>query len=154
MLASPEASAPPQFPSAKCDQSTCGIRGQASLLPKCCRHCTPSAFLHLPAASAHIGVHQTRREGAQVTCLLSFPNSPPPAGLGPMGSTLQQHSRLGLQLQALLQWGQPTEPRLAPTLKGARQPRCPPRSSHLPIAMCSTASIPLPGEAGVPLPGR
>lgn len=73
MLASPEGSAPPQFLSVKCDQSTYEIRGHASLLLRWCRHCTPTALLQVPVASAHAGVSQTRREGAQVPCLLPFP---------------------------------------------------------------------------------
>lgn len=124
MLAAPETSAPPQFPSAKCDQGTYEIRGHASLLPRWRRHCTPTALLQLPVASAHAGVSQTWREGTQLMCLLPFPHSPPPSGMGSMGSSLEQHSRLSLQLQVLLllQWGQPTDSQLAPTLKSAPVP--------------------------------
>lgn len=154
MLASPKASSLPQLPSAKRDQSTHETSGHASLLPRWCRPCTPTALLQLPVASAHTGVSQSRREGAQVTWLLPFPQSLPPAGLGPVGIALQQHSRLSLQPQVLLllQWEQQTHPRLLPTLNGPWQPQCPPRSSYLPIPHEQSNQHPSPTRGRCPSP--
>lgn len=109
---------------------------------------------------AHGGVSQPWREGAQAMCLLPFPGSLTPAGLDPTSIAPQQHLRLGLQLQVVpfLQRGWQTDPGLLPTLQGPGTPQCPPCSPTTLLTLLSPASspasIPLPHEVGIPLPGR
>lgn len=93
MLASPKASACPQFPSAEHNQNTYEAIGHVSLLPRWCRHCTPPALLQLPVSLAGTGVIHSRREGTQDTVSTALPTHCSPSRAGHGGN----HSSVALK---------------------------------------------------------